>query len=47
MVIKNVKIVTMTGRDYENGFVRFDDKIIEIGDMNDFSPMIEEEIDGT
>ena len=46
MVIKNVKIVTMTGRDYENGFVRFDNKITEIGDMNDFSPMIEEEIDG-
>lgn len=47
MIIKNVKIKTMSGKDYENGYVRFTDKITEIGDMDDLSPMIEEEIDGT
>lgn len=47
MIIKNVKIKTMAGRDYENGYVRFDGKITEIGDMDELSPMIEEEIDGT
>lgn len=46
MIIKNVKIKTMSGKDYENGFVRFNGKITEIGDMDDLSPMIEEEIDG-
>lgn len=46
MIIKNVKIKTMSGKDYENGFVRFNGKITEIGDMNELSPMIEEEIDG-
>lgn len=46
MIIKNVKIKTMAGRDIENGFVRFSDKIIELGDMDELSPMIEEEIDG-
>lgn len=47
MIIKNVKIKTMSGKDYENGYVRFTDKITEIGDMDDLSPMIEEEMDGT
>lgn len=47
MIIKNVRIITMTRRDYENGYVRFTDKITEIGDMDELSPMIEEEIDGT
>lgn len=46
MIIKNVKIITMSGKDYENGFVRFTDKITEIGEMEELSPMIEEEIDG-
>lgn len=46
MIIKNVKIKTMSGKDHENGYVRFTDKITEIGDMDDLSPMIEEEIDG-
>ena len=46
MIIKNVKIRSMAGRDYENGYVRFGDKITEIGDMDELSPMIEEEIDG-
>ena len=47
MIIKNVRIKTMSGRDYENGYVRFTDKITEIGDMDELSPIIEEEIDGT
>lgn len=46
MIIKNVKIKTMSGRDYENGYVRFDKVITEVGDMEELSPMIEEEIDG-
>lgn len=46
MIITNVKIKTMSGKDFENGFVRFDEKITEIGDMDELSPMIEEEIDG-
>lgn len=46
MIIKNIKIKTMSGKDYENGYVRFNDKITYIGDMDDLSPMIEEEIDG-
>ena len=46
MIIKNVKIITMSGKNYENGYVRFNDKITEIGDMDELSPMIEEEIDG-
>lgn len=47
MIIKNVKIISMSGKDYENGYIRFTDKITEIGDMDELSPMIEEEIDGT
>ena len=47
MIIKNVRIKTMSGRDYENGYVRFGEKITEIGDMNELSPIFEEEIDGT
>ncbi|MDE6732830.1 MAG: amidohydrolase [Oscillospiraceae bacterium] len=46
MIIKNVKIKTMTGKDFENGFVRFEDKIVEIGDMDELEPGFEEEIDG-
>ena len=47
MIIKNVKIITMAGRDIENGYVRFDEKITEIGEMDELSPIFEEEIDGT
>lgn len=47
MIIKNVRIRSMSGKDYENGYVRFNDKITEIGDMDELSPIIEEEIDGT
>ncbi len=46
MIIKNVKIKTMTGKDFENGYVRFEDKILEIGEMDELSPTFEEEIDG-
>ena len=34
MVITNVKIKTMSEKDYENGFVRFGEIITEIGDMS-------------
>lgn len=47
MIIKNVKIITMTGKNYEKGYIRFDGTITETGDMDELSPMIEEEIDGT
>ena len=46
MIIKNVKICTMTGKVIENGYVRFSDKITELGAMDELSPMIEEELDG-
>ena len=46
MVIKNVKIVTMSNRDYENGFVRFSEVITEVGDMADYVKTDEEELDG-
>lgn len=47
MVIKNVRIKTMSDRDYENGFVRFGEIITEIGDMSGYIPTDEEEIDGS
>lgn len=47
MIIKNVTIKKMSGGDLENAYVRFEDRITEIGSMEDLSPMIEEEIDGT
>lgn len=47
MVIKNVKIKTMSDKDYENGFVRFGEIITEIGDMSGYIPTGEEEIDGS
>ncbi len=38
MVIKNVKIRTMTERDYDNGYVKVTDGVFtEIGDMKDFT----------
>lgn len=47
MVITNVKIKTMSDKDYENGFVRFGEIITEIGDMSGYIPTDEEEIDGS
>ena len=46
MVIKNVKIITMSDRDYENGFVRFNEVFTEIGEMKDYVRTDEEELDG-
>ncbi len=46
MVITNVKIKTMSEKDYENGFVRFGEIITEIGDMSGYITTDEEEIDG-
>lgn len=46
MVIKNVKIRTMSNKDYENGFVRFGEIITEIGDMSEYVEVDEEIIDG-
>lgn len=34
-LIKNAKIITMSGHDYENGCVLFDDKIIYVGEAKD------------
>lgn len=34
-LIKNAKIITMLGHDYENGCVLFDDKIIYVGEAKD------------
>ncbi len=47
MVITNVKIKTMSEKDYENGFVRFGEIITEIGDMSGYITTDEEEIDGS
>lgn len=46
MVIKNVKIITMSDRDYDSGFVRFGSTITEVGDMNDYVQNGDEELDG-
>ena len=47
MVITNVKIKTMSDKDYENGYVRFDNGVFtEIGDMADYVYTIDEVIDG-
>lgn len=48
MVIKNVRIKTMAGRDHENGFVRIDERrgvFAEIGDMSSFTDTDEETYD--
>lgn len=47
MVITNVRIKTMSDKDYENGFVRFGEIITEIGDMSGYIPTGEEETDGS
>ncbi len=36
-LIKNGKIITMSGRDYENGCVLFDNKILYVGENREFS----------
>lgn len=46
MVITNVRIATMAGRDIELGFARFTDVFTEIGDMKDYTAENEEVIDG-
>lgn len=46
MVITNVKIKTMSVKDYDNGFVRFGSTITEIGDMSDYVQNGDEELDG-
>ena len=46
MVIKNVKIITMSGKIIENGFVRFNEVFTEIGGMNGYVRTDEEELDG-
>lgn len=46
MVIKNVKIITMSDKDYENGFIRFGSVITELGDMRDYVRTDDEELDG-
>ncbi|MCH5195084.1 MAG: amidohydrolase family protein [Oscillospiraceae bacterium] len=47
MVIKNVRIITMTGENIENGFVRFNEVFTEIGAMSGYVKTDEEELDGT
>lgn len=46
MVIKNINIKTMSCKDYDNGFIRFESTITEVGDMKDYVPDGDEEIDG-
>ena len=46
MVIKNVKIITMTGENIESGFVRFNEVFTETGDMSGYVKTDEEELDG-
>lgn len=45
MLIKNIKIITMTGRDIETGYVRFEDGIFtDVGSMNELAEKPSEEI---
>ncbi len=47
MVITNVKIKTMSDKDYENGYVRFDNGVFtEIGNMADYVQPLDDIIDG-
>lgn len=47
MVITNVKIKSMSGKDYENGYIRTEGDIIaEVGDMADYGYYIDDIIDG-
>ena len=47
MLIKNIKIKTMSDTDYDNGFVRFGSTVTEVGDMKDYSPDGGKELDGS
>lgn len=47
MVIKNVKIITMSDKDIELGFVRFDSRITELGEMSGYTKCDDEELDGS
>ncbi len=47
MVIINVKIKTMSGKDYDCGFVRFGSTITGLGDMSEYAQNGDEEIDGS
>lgn len=48
MIIKNVKIKSMSDKDYENGFIRIEDGIFtEIGDMSAYNESDADIIDGT
>lgn len=47
MVIINVKIKTMSGKDFDRGFVRFVSTITEIGDMSEYVQSGDEEFDGS
>ncbi len=47
MVITNIKIVTMAGRDYENGYIRCENGVFtEVGDMSDYVHALDDIMDG-
>ena len=47
MVITNIKIKTMSDKDYENGYVRFENGVFtEIGDMADYVHPLDDIMDG-
>ena len=46
MVIKNIKIITMSKKNIENGFVRFNEVFTEIGEMSGYVQTDEETLDG-
>ena len=47
MIITNVKILSMAGKDYDNGYVRFENGVFtEIGDMADYIHALDDVIDG-
>lgn len=46
MTIKNIKIITMTGKNIENGFVRFGEVITELGEMSGYVKTDDKELDG-
>ncbi len=47
MVITNVKIKSMSSKDYENGYVRFENGVFtEIGDMEDYVHHLDDIMDG-
>ncbi len=47
MVITNIKIRTMSGRDYDNGYIRYEDGVFtEVGDMSDYVHALDDITDG-